>query len=181
MVNKGDKLVSLQKDSPQKEKQTTELKSIRPPLQFTQRSPIPTDNEDCNEVEKFEKMKLAELKEVAKSNGIKGYSKLKKIDLVELLTCNGKSTVNKGDKLVSLQKDSPQKEKETTELKSIRPPSQFTRRSPTTDNSEDSNEVEKFEKMKLAELKEVAKSNGIKGYSKLKKIELVELLTSNGV
>ncbi|GER24646.1 F-box protein [Striga asiatica] len=93
----------------------------------------------------------------------------------------GKSTVNKGDKLVSLQKDSPHKEKETTEIKSIRPPSQFTQRSPTTDNSEDSNELEKFKKMKLAELKEVAKSNGIKGYSKLKKIELVELLTSNGV
>ncbi|GER24645.1 F-box protein [Striga asiatica] len=92
----------------------------------------------------------------------------------------GKTTVNKGDKLVSRQKDSPQKEKQTTELKSITPPSQFTRRSPTTDN-EDSNEVERFEKMKLAELKEVAKSKGIKGYSKLKKIELVELLISNGV
>ncbi|CAA0817797.1 Rho termination factor [Striga hermonthica] len=141
MVNKGDdKLVGLQKDSPQKEKETTELKSIRPPSQFTRRSPIPrpssprfevgvisgrfvsTDNEDSKkvdkfeemksipkykvgsvngrfvstdkeedskEVEKFEEMKLAELKEVAKSKGIKGFSKMKKSELLELLISNG--------------------------------------------------------------------------------------------
>lgn len=34
---------------------------------------------------KLEEMKLTELKEVAKSKGIKGYSKLKKSELVELL------------------------------------------------------------------------------------------------
>ncbi|GER24515.1 Rho termination factor [Striga asiatica] len=140
-VNKGeDKLVGLQKDSPQEEKENTELKSIRPPSQFTRRSPIPrpssprfevgvingrilsTDNEDSKKVEKFEEMKsspkyevgsvngrfvstdneedskevekfkemkLAELKEVAKCKGIKGYSKLKKSELLELLISNG--------------------------------------------------------------------------------------------
>ncbi|GER44668.1 transcription termination factor Rho [Striga asiatica] len=77
------------------------------------------------------------------------------------------------------QKDSPQKVKETIELKSKRPPSQFTRRSPTAD-SEDSNEVEKYGGMTLAELRDVAKSKGIKGSSGLKKSKLKELLISHG-
>lgn len=38
-----------------------------------------------HELKKLEDMKLTELKEIAKSKGIKGYSKLKKGELVELL------------------------------------------------------------------------------------------------
>ncbi|KAL3617016.1 hypothetical protein CASFOL_039410 [Castilleja foliolosa] len=93
---KGEK----QKDSPKKEDEKTDrssitgLKSTRPPSSFTRRSPIPTQPIPGNEtepensehvVDKFEEMKLAELKKVAKCNGIKGYSKLKKSELLELL------------------------------------------------------------------------------------------------
>ncbi|XP_042004970.1 SAP-like protein BP-73 isoform X2 [Salvia splendens] len=87
----------------------------RPPSSFTRRSPIrslssprkqvqsPTiaiprdeteltnetsqiDDDSDHQAVKLAEMKLPELKEVAKSKGIKGYSKLKKSELVELLS-----------------------------------------------------------------------------------------------
>ncbi|EYU28105.1 hypothetical protein ABFS82_13G094600 [Erythranthe guttata] len=51
----------------------------------------------------------------------------------------------------------------------------------TTEVDQDEEQSEKFEDMKLSQLKEVAKSKGIKGYSKLKKSELVELLIRSGI
>ncbi|KAG6405105.1 hypothetical protein SASPL_132687 [Salvia splendens] len=89
--------------------------STRPPSSFTRRSPIrslsspreqvqsPTiaiprdeteltnetsqiDDDSEHQAIKLAEMKLPELKEVAKSKGIKGYSKLKKSELVELLS-----------------------------------------------------------------------------------------------
>lgn len=82
-----------------------QVKVFRPPSNFAKRTPIPTalgpprgklpvsnSNKALEEMtEKEEKvslietMKLAELKEVAKNRGIKGYSKLKKSELLELL------------------------------------------------------------------------------------------------
>lgn len=79
-----------------------DLKSARPPSNFVKRSPIPSHttprgkavklkNEvtvrttSFNELPKVEEMKVTELKELAKSRGIKGYSKMKKSELVELL------------------------------------------------------------------------------------------------
>lgn len=64
----------------------------RPRSNFAKRSPYrPPTTGPIAEKEKEEKpplietMKLAELKEVAKKRGIKGYSKLKKSDILELL------------------------------------------------------------------------------------------------
>ncbi|OAY26366.1 SAP-like protein BP-73 [Manihot esculenta] len=69
----------------------------RPPSNFVKRSPIPspsiprgnaietTDNNKMLMLPKIEEMKLSELKELAKSRGLKGYSKLKKGELLELL------------------------------------------------------------------------------------------------
>lgn len=45
----------------------------------------PIDDDSDHQAMKFAEMKLPQLKEVAKSKGIKGYSKLKKSELVELL------------------------------------------------------------------------------------------------
>ena len=76
----------------------------RPPSKFIKRSPIPfpsmprgspielnsdpsaaTETEEASKFPRIEEMKLPELKELAKSRGIKGYSKLKKGELLELL------------------------------------------------------------------------------------------------
>uniref|UniRef100_A0A3Q7F3B7 Rho termination factor-like N-terminal domain-containing protein n=2 Tax=Solanum lycopersicum TaxID=4081 RepID=A0A3Q7F3B7_SOLLC len=43
------------------------------------------ENHVESEAVKIEEMKLPQLKELAKSRGLKGYSKLKKSELVELL------------------------------------------------------------------------------------------------
>lgn len=76
----------------------------RPPSKFMKRSPVPSpstlrgrmfelNNEESHaraginelKLRRIEEMKLTELKELAKSRGIKGYSKLKKSELLQLL------------------------------------------------------------------------------------------------
>lgn len=66
---------------------STDAKISRPPSNFVKRSPIPFVERVEDEVksEGLETMKLGALKELAKSRGIKGYSKLKKSELIKLL------------------------------------------------------------------------------------------------
>lgn len=72
---------------------SNEGKVSRPPSNFVKRSPIPSvhvervedDVMSATDGEDLETMKLAELKELAKSRGVKGYSKLKKVELIKLL------------------------------------------------------------------------------------------------
>ncbi|GAB4827075.1 hypothetical protein Ancab_033958 [Ancistrocladus abbreviatus] len=79
-----------------------DFKLIRPPSNFVKKSPIPSPT--ASRKEDFvlgtaelkhatnlaiEKMKLTELKELAKARGIKGYSKLKKSELINLLRSQG--------------------------------------------------------------------------------------------
>ncbi|OMO76146.1 hypothetical protein CCACVL1_15848 [Corchorus capsularis] len=84
--------------------ETMGFKLSRPPSYFVKRSPIPfptaprgmvleqknevvaTEDEDEGlKLAKIEKLKLPELKELAKAKGIKGYSRLKKSELIQLL------------------------------------------------------------------------------------------------
>ena len=80
------------------------LKPTRLPSKFVKRLPIPSPssprerilklNDEASQARagrkelklpKIEEMKLTELKDLAKSRGLKGYSKLKKSELIELL------------------------------------------------------------------------------------------------
>lgn len=80
------------------------LKPTRLPSKFVKRSPIPSPstpterilelNNEASQARagrkelklaRVEEMKLTELKDLAKSRGLKGYSKLKKSELIELL------------------------------------------------------------------------------------------------
>ncbi|CAI9782080.1 unnamed protein product [Fraxinus pennsylvanica] len=121
------------------------------------------------------------------------------LEVLRQSTRKGKTGRKQGDKLVAsgkglLMKEQKAEHSSEKDVKSSRPPSNFTKRSPVPSLSSPRNEVDlksevlptvdvnteiiskKFEEMKLAELKEVAKSKGIRGYSKLKKSELVDLL-----
>ncbi|KNA11229.1 hypothetical protein SOVF_137120 isoform B [Spinacia oleracea] len=108
-----DSMLKRSEESNHKKKTTNKENSIpipesaaplfsRPPSNFVKKSPIPsttplrskeievTNREELSleadkESSEIEGMKLIELKELAKKRGIKGYSKLKKSDLVELL------------------------------------------------------------------------------------------------
>nr|XP_043612161.1 SAP-like protein BP-73 [Erigeron canadensis] len=68
-------------------------KKSRPASNFVKRSPIPSlyaetledEVKSVRDGEELEMMKLAELKELAKSRRVKGYSKLKKGELINLL------------------------------------------------------------------------------------------------
>ncbi|KAK6268609.1 hypothetical protein QUC31_012769 [Theobroma cacao] len=80
---------------------TQDFKLLRPPSNFVKRSPVPYPTaprvkglEQNNEVvatneglklANIEKLKLTELKDLAKARGIKGYSRFKKSELVRLL------------------------------------------------------------------------------------------------
>ncbi|XP_027160265.1 uncharacterized protein LOC113761511 [Coffea eugenioides] len=111
----GDKILARQRGSLRKEQKANyssvvDSKLTRPPSTFVRRSPIPLSNRGVPAdlrsdqvpaadykketeipelkglaLQKVEDMKLPELKELAKSKGIKGYSKLRKAELVKLL------------------------------------------------------------------------------------------------
>jgi hypothetical protein len=118
----------------------------------------------------------------------------------------GKTARKQGNKTTSPRRNSSRKELIAESSSPLtRPPSKFLRMSPIPSHSNkkelvklrslslptapDENKVElpvpkdvalqEVEKMKLPELKELAKSKGIKGYSRLKKAELIKLLSTS--
>ena len=86
----------------QADRAAADPKLSRPPSNFVKRSPIPyptaprgnylqhksdvaAETTEELKLANIEKLKLTELKELAKTKGIKGYSRLKKSELVQLL------------------------------------------------------------------------------------------------
>ncbi|PRQ29210.1 putative Rho termination factor [Rosa chinensis] len=106
-ANQEREKVDMKEEQIQANPSITDFKLMRPPSKFVKRSPIPSSSNNSSpprkllemnngaslatagtkelELETIEEMKLPELKELAKSRGIRGYSKLKKRELVELL------------------------------------------------------------------------------------------------
>ncbi|XP_060193735.1 rho-N domain-containing protein 1, chloroplastic [Lycium barbarum] len=99
--DKGSTHQRGQKEPTTDSSSTLDPRSTRPPSSFVKRSPLQSPFNSKGKVElkmetlqgnhgereaiKIEDMKLPQLKELAKSRGLKGYSKLKKSELVELL------------------------------------------------------------------------------------------------
>lgn len=97
----GQEVWTRRKDTQEQQIQenpsVAEFKLTRPLSKFVKRSPIPSQSIPRGQVlelnngasssaaGRIEEMKLPELKELAKTRGIKGYSKLKKSELVQLL------------------------------------------------------------------------------------------------
>lgn len=96
--------VSRKQQEVQEHPHVSDLKLTRPPSNFVKKSPIPSlstprgkvteANNDALpaimedkqvQAELLVGLKLAELKELAKSRGLKGYSKLKKDELIKIL------------------------------------------------------------------------------------------------
>lgn len=96
--------VSRKQQEVQQHPHVSDFKLTRPPSNFVKKSPIPSLSTprgkviDLNndalpaimgdkqvQAERLVELKLAELKELAKSRGVKGYSKLKKGELIKIL------------------------------------------------------------------------------------------------
>ncbi|XP_061342689.1 SAP-like protein BP-73 [Gastrolobium bilobum] len=96
--------VSRKEQGVEEHPHVSDFKLTRPPSNFVRKSPIPSLSTPRGKVielstealpaimgnkqvqsERLEELKLAELKEVAKSRGVKGYSKLKKGELLKIL------------------------------------------------------------------------------------------------
>ncbi|XP_050367656.1 rho-N domain-containing protein 1, chloroplastic isoform X2 [Argentina anserina] len=105
-ANQGEKVDTKEQQILQANPLVADFKLTRPSSKFVKRSPIPSSSHMSRqpgdldikhgasltppatkelELERVEEMKLPELKELAKSRGLRGYSKLKKRELVELL------------------------------------------------------------------------------------------------
>jgi len=120
--------------------------------------------ETHDEEKTIENMSFFELKKECKKRDIKNYSKLKKVQLLTLLT-TGEFPSN-----------------EETENKSSSDTEQNLNTQETTEqnlNTQETTEDEKtIENMSFFELKKECKKRDIKNYSKLKKVQLLTLLTT---
>ena len=132
-------------------------------------------------------LKIDELKEIAKSLKLKGFSKLKKQELIDLinlkkfcqipLEVDVEKPKENDDKSEEKKVEKPKK-KEQKE-KSEEKPKKKEQKEKSEDKNKDKNEEKSIEKMTLVELKEVAKKMKISGVYKMKKEELLKNIKEN--
>ena len=113
--------------------------------------------DDDQEAGEYDSMTVSELKAVCRENSITGYSKLKKVDLLELVKTTMTENENDSDSDPDSNSDSG---------------------SDSDSESDDDDQEVDYDSMTVAQLKALCKDNGISGYSKLKKVDLIELLKS---
>lgn len=106
-------------------------------------------------------MNLKELRLQAKEQGLKGYSKMKKADLMEALQTNR-----------DLHGPTPSENKNDVREDNVIPPPLTSPLTPTAKPTGN------YSNMTNKALKNIAKERGFKNYSKLNKKGLVELLSS---
>jgi len=109
-------------------------------------------------------LKIDELKEMAKSLKIKGFSKLKKQELIDLI--NLKKFCQKP---LEVDVENPKENEKNVEEKPKKKESKKKEK-----ESEEKIEEKPFEKMTIVELKEIAKKMKISGAYKMKKEELIK-------
>nr|QBK85535.1 MAG: Rho termination factor [Marseillevirus LCMAC101] len=124
---------------------------------------------------KLDSRTVVELRQLAKSRGKKGYSKLRKAQLVALLrngNGNGKPSTKKSSKKTPVRKTAAKK----TGMAKVRTDSKGFRYTLLSDRPSNW----KLEDLTVSELKRKAKSKGYRRYSKLKKAELVAMIRNGG-
>ena len=134
---------------------------------------------------------LGELKKIAKSKKIKGYSKYRKSDIPELINLMLKFKISEKPKRSRSKKSKKpkrsrsKKPKRSRSKKSKKPKRSRSKKSKSVSGkSKYSNLVlpgytKKIGNMKIKELKDFAKSINLKGYSKYKKAQLVDFIGKN--
>ena len=141
---------------------------------------------------------LGELKKIAKSHKVKGYSKFRKSDIPELINLMLTFKISKKPKSRSKKPKRRSRSKRRSKRRSKKPKSRSKRRSKKPKRSlskkpkrsssklpeKYSNIVlpgytKKISKMKIKELKDFAKSRKLKRYSKFKKDDLIVFIIEN--
>ena len=115
------------------------------------------------------RLRVVDLRAIAKSRGLRGYSQLRKDELIPILESPEKYSLKNVGKLRAMP---PWlcKEEEIDAFKQER-----------IDNikKEIISDISFIEHYRILTLKEIAKSIGLRGYSKLRKAELIDLLKQN--
>ena len=140
-------------------------------------------------------MKIVDLKEIAKSRGLCGYSRLCKAELINLLTSRDERVkrsersveepevifVEEAEQSALLDDPIPlnkfPKGKTLQDSKTLTSPETETgKKVKRSERSVEEPEQSAMQRLRVVELKEIAKSKGLCGYSKLRKAELIDLL-----
>ena len=120
----------------------------------------------------LEDKNLSELKKIAKSSKLKGYSKFRKSDIPELIDLILNLKVSKKPK-----RSVSKKPKRSVSKKPKRSISKKLKRS--VSNIVLPGYTKKISNMKIKELREYASGINLKGYSKLNKVDLIVFITGN--
>ena len=127
-------------------------------------------------------LKIDELKEMAKTLKIKGISKLKKQELIDLINlkkfCQKPLEVDV-EKLKENDDKSEEKKVEKPKKDSKKKSKEISAEKPKDEKEEKNVEEKPFEKMTMIELKEIAKKIKVPGAYKMKKEELIKNIKEN--